>query len=577
MFKLFEKLYDKKIDSIGLAFFRIAYFAVLFGELGQIHYFKNLIFDPIPFIQPCEIDLGIALSAWMVCCLLLMVGLFTKTMVWLNYAFTLVFLSTISSFEYHVFYTYTSVNLLCLFLPISQQLSIDRLLEKLKYSNTEYLYQPPTTTTVLSYTMPIFITIGFVYLDSIFYKTISTFWMQGLGVWLPSSFPQMSITSTNGLGGFLINQELLTKFFGYLTLIFEAIFIFLFWFKKFRLPFFIIGIGLHLGILISFPIPWFALTVVATYLLLLPVGYYRKLGQYLFKKRKTLWTLFYDEKCPLSLRKKIILEHFDIFQFIDFKSMKTEQQVHESDAVLTANTLIENNCVKQPVVLPPNIDELKIFNYLTFKEIRIKAITIGILLLCGIQILISYNSGLPQKLRKDSGISANAISKGMGQLSKNSNFYGKRFAGLTHHPVFMDEHFHAYNHIIAISYQPPTGAEIWLPIIDKTGSPDWYIYGFNWVKWTFRVNSSGKIPYEQFSEGVKRFTAFWAYKNGKKTMDAQFKLHLKKIDVPKKFEANFLEQQRAKSWVDMGSITWKNNTFSLEIQDAYTSLFKLPK
>lgn len=635
MFKIFEKLYDKKVDSIGLALFRIAYFMVLFFELIQMYYFKNLIFDRIPFVQVNEINLGIPLFVWIVCCFFLVIGLFTRAMVLLNYAFTLVFISTISTFEYHVFYTYTSVNLLCLFLPISQQLSLDRLIEKLKYSNTRFQYTPPITTTSLSYTIPIMITIGFVYFDSVFYKTVSVFWMKGLGVWLPSSFPQISITSTSGIAGFLINNFYLTKFFGYLTLVFETVFLFLFWFKKFRTPFFIIGIGLHLGILISFPIPWFALAVVAAYFLLLPIGYYRRIGHFLFKKRKTLLSFYYDQECPLCIRTKIIIEHFDIFKNIEFKSV----QAHSTDVAvkdidynellnniysvrangtiqygvdtyirvlealrftfplalilrvpgiyhlakriynyIATNRIVErcteDNCGYTPPVVPQDVDTIKILNHLTFKKIRVAGIAAGIVFISILQIFISYTSGLSNVIRDKSGISSNPISQTMIKLSNISNVYGKYFAGLTHHPVFMDSHFHEYDHIIAISYESPNGEEIWLPIIDKTGSPDYYVTGPNWVKWSFRVNSPGKIPYKQFEEGVQRFTAFWAHKNGKMTKKAKFKIHLKKIEVPKEFEYGFLERQRAKEWVDMGTILWIENQCAVNISEPYLVLFK---
>ncbi|MBF4985473.1 hypothetical protein FNJ87_14430 [Nonlabens mediterrranea] len=58
---------------------------------------------------------------------------------------------------------------------------------------------------------------------------------------------------------------------------FEIVFPFLFWLKRFRLPLLIIGLGLHLGILFSYPIPLFALAMINVYLLLVPISFWIKI------------------------------------------------------------------------------------------------------------------------------------------------------------------------------------------------------------------------------------------------------------------------------------------------------------
>ncbi|WAC01921.1 hypothetical protein N7U66_19075 [Lacinutrix neustonica] len=51
-----------------------------------------------------------------------------------------------------------------------------------------------------------------------------------------------------------------------------------------RLPIVIIGLGLHLGIFLEFPIPYFAIGVVAIYFLLVPVSIWDRVILLLFKK-----------------------------------------------------------------------------------------------------------------------------------------------------------------------------------------------------------------------------------------------------------------------------------------------------
>ena len=114
------------------------------------------------------------------------------------------------------------------------------------------------------------------------------------------------------------------------------------------------------------------------------------------------------------------------------------------------------------------------------------------------------------------------------------------------------------------------GEGVWLPIIDKQGSPQFYIYGCNWVNWTFRVNYPGIIPYSCFASGLKKYTAFWAHKNDIKTKKKiKFKLHLKLIDIPEHFEKDFLQKQRNKPWVDLGTINWNENKFEMDNPQRY--------
>ena len=91
-------------------------------------------------------------------------------------------------------------------------------------------------------------------------------WSSGLGLWKPASVPHAIWCDLS----FLLNQRPLVIFLGYLTLYFETAFVILIWFPRLRLPLFVIGIGLHLGTAIVFPLPWFGLVMCALYIPLLP-------------------------------------------------------------------------------------------------------------------------------------------------------------------------------------------------------------------------------------------------------------------------------------------------------------------
>jgi hypothetical protein len=75
----------------------------------------------------------------------------------------------------------------------------------------------------------------------------------------------------------VLHQQWLMYFLNYLVLFFEAVFLFTFWFKPMRVILLIIGLGFHLGIMLAFPIPLFALGCATVYLLMVPVSCWRRI------------------------------------------------------------------------------------------------------------------------------------------------------------------------------------------------------------------------------------------------------------------------------------------------------------
>lgn len=623
IFNLFKRLYNKKIDASGLAVFRVAYGFVLLCEVIQLYYFRHLIFDKIPFLVPSEIDFSIALIAWMITIVFIIFGLFTKQATIINYLFSLVFIATIDTYEYHMFYVYMGVNFLLIFTSISKSFSLDSLLLKLKYSNTRFTYKPPKKTSVLNYFIFPLAAIAFVYFDSIFFKLTSHNWMSGLGMWLPASLPQVTHIDSS----FILNQKWFVLGLGYLTLLFEAIFIFTFFRKRWRVPLLIIGIGLHLGIIIEFPLPWFGLGVIALYILMVPVSWWINLKNRLKFKKPGL-TFFYDEECPLCNRTRIILSHLDYFEAIEFKGVQTfgfeddrlkqlskDELLDNIYSITKKNRLLsgvdtykksfkyipllfplgllisipgiyhlakatykkiaknrfidrctEENCGFIPPSFPMNNDEMKILKSLRLIDLKVYGISVGVLFFILLQLNVTYNSKLIRIIKNYSGLSEIVLVQKMDVLSDLITNKSRTFFGITSHPVFMDDHFNNYNHIIAIEAQFVNGEKVFLPIIDKEGKPDFYNYSFNWVKWTWRVNSPNIDP-EKLSNGVRDFTAFWVYKNNLDLKNIRFNVKVKKIEIPEEWEKDFLKKKLAKPWISGGYVEWKNEEFYSHIKD----------
>lgn len=621
LYRLVDRLYNKKIDAGGLAVFRIFYSLVLLCEVIQLFYFRHLIFDKIPFVEPAEIDLAPAMIAWIMAIIFLVLGLFTRQAAIINYLFSLVFIATIDTYEYHMFYVYMGVNFLLIFLSVSQVNSLDRLRKKLIYSSSKFHYNPPRVVSVLNYYVVLLVAVAFVYVDSMFFKVLSHNWMSGLGMWLPASLPYMTHVDAS----ILLNVKWMALGLGYLTVVFEATFIFLFFRKKWRVLILIIGVGLHIGIFIVFPIPWFGLGVTAIYMLLVPVSWWGKLTNLLSFKSPRV-TFFYDGECPLCYRTVIVLKHLDVLRAVEFQGLQSggfqrkeleafsrEELIHNIFSLTRKGKILKGidtyvflfkripaltipgllmsipgvhhiarwvyrkiassryveRCTDDTCgyLAPPvfhDVDDVKLLHGFHVKQIKVGLITLGLVLITLLQLNVSYNARLFVAARKKIGLDGTQVERMIETVATPTRKASKIFLGITNHPVFMDWHFNGYNHIIGIEAKLKDGTRIWVPIIDRKGHSTFYAYSFTFVKWTFRVNGP-KVDEYRLQKGIRDFTAFWLYKNGMNTTNAHFNVWVKKIDIPNAWENNFLEKQTQNKWIDAGSVDWVDNTFHFRL------------
>ena len=624
-FNIISGFLTKEIDATGLALFRIAYSLVLIGEISQIIYFRHLIYDKVPFIDPLEINVLPGLIIWMISVIFILFGFYTRKAALVNYVLSLVFIGTIKTYEYHVFYAYMGVNFLFLFLDISRVHAIDRLRVKLKYSSARYSYDPPNTTSAWHYFFPIAVSLGFVYFDSIFFKLASYNWTHGLGMWLPASLSMATHVDATPF----LNLKWMSIGLGFITVIFEFAFLFTFFMKRFRIPLLVVGLGLHLGITIIFPIPWFGLTALAVYLLMMPVSYWRRLFKVVQAKSTNL-TVYYDENCPLCNRTRISLQHFDYRNRIAWKKVSEatadsrmnslgEEVLLNSMHAITAKgkivsgidsylqmtkripllfpvflflktpgiyhlagkvyTLVAANrtktrctdesCGYSPPEVPKNDLQVKILQNLTLHQL--KTFGWGMLLLVFIffQINITFHSKLIQEGLNRTGIQENKIYQNVVGYSKKIWGGSKILFGITRHAVFMDEHFEDYNHILAVEAVFQDGSTQWLPIINKDGTAGWYDYSFLWVKWTFRVMDN-HVDQALLEKGIRDFSTFWTIKNGYELDEVVFNIYVKRVEYPKEWERDFMKRQKMKPWKLVGEGYWHGSDFILKIPEIET-------
>ncbi len=287
------KHFQQPRSAVGLAVFRIAYSLTLLGEVIQVFSLRHLFYDATPYLNVGGPALAPAFGLWMAAIVCLALGFMTRQASLINYVMTLLIFSTSGYWEYHVDYIYTGIGFFLLFIPVERTLSIDAWLAARRATRNRTPL-PSTNVPRVHYDALILVGIAAVYFDSVFYKLASPMWMSGLGVWRPASIPHNTYWNV----GWLLDVKWLMLSMGYLTLVFEALFVVAMWFDRLRPLLLLIGMGLHLGIVVMFPIPWFGLAVAALYVLLIPDDWWTWLGSLFSKSAST--TSLNDSAIALS-------------------------------------------------------------------------------------------------------------------------------------------------------------------------------------------------------------------------------------------------------------------------------------
>lgn len=174
--------------------------------------------------------------------------------------------------HYHFDYAIEALSFIFLFSPRPKALSIDSRLATLFAANNGVSgetpsnppYQAEASKPQASASVPrwfsilLFMSVWLTYFDSVFFKLSNQLWLRGLAFWLPASLPPFS----TGLFPEFLEIKWLMQYLAYLALVFEISFP-LILFKRLRMIYFAIGLGLHLGITLLFPIPIFGFGFIA--------------------------------------------------------------------------------------------------------------------------------------------------------------------------------------------------------------------------------------------------------------------------------------------------------------------------
>ncbi len=623
--KIIARLYFKQAPATGVGLFRLLFGLVTLQEVLFLLYFNHLIFDPVPFMDVEFPMIPFFLCLWALVATSIVVGYRCQQAIIANYLFWIVFVHFTPmqrDFDGGFDVFMIGANFFLIFMPTDKAFAIDSLRRKLANPFKHYCRYPAETVTVLAYTLPVTICLGFLYFDSVVHKMFAEHWRNGLGAWLPSSMPYY--VSALDLQ-WLLNQEWLVKLVGYLIIVFQFSFVFLVHYRCLRPVYFFIGVGLHLGITLTFNIYPFGLGMLIFYVLVAPFSWYRQVARWLFAKKPVL-TVFYDEQCPLCNRTVLILNHFDIFRRVDFKGAQTFaaqypaiQHIDQQQLLTDLYALDGQGRVYAGVdtyarvfiamrylapvgwlLLLPGIHELagrvyrniadnrlrlgcdercetaagpqpetsyydRWFSLTEPKQVRRVTNRLGkiLLLIFLLQLNTTIHYGLLYRFKVD--LQQSAVTRMLSGISNNLIMLSQAFIGITPHALYLHDHFAGYDHIIAITYrQAGERQEHWLPFVNEQGrilAPNWGRVHSMWANIAVTPN----INNLRLKKFIMKVTAFWGIKSGLDLDKTVFYIKMKKIASPVTWKEDLLRQNFSGEWRLIGQAKWQQNEIKIDL------------
>jgi predicted DCC family thiol-disulfide oxidoreductase YuxK len=616
--------------ATGIGLFRLFYGLVTLQEIIFLLYFNHLIFDPIPYIDVEFPMIPFFLCLWGIIACFIVVGYRYQFSVICNYIFWIVFVNFTTmqrDFDGGFDSFMIGAGFFLLFMPGDRAFSLDTLRYKLSTPFTHYQSYPKPTVSSLAYYLPVFICLGFLYFDSAVHKLFAEHWRNGLGSWLPSTQPYYVSAIDMSV---LLNNELLQKIIGYTVLVFQFTFLFFFSNRRLRNIYLIVGLGLHLGITLSLNIYPFGLGMLIFYVLLVPFSWWRAISTMLSARQPVL-TVFFDKQCPLCNRTVLILNHFDLFNCIDFKNAQDHAAHYPAMTALNQETLLldlyaldSSNRVYSgvdtyiqilkkmrylyPVGLAlslPGIYTLAVKKYRSIADSRIripctseclvspklvnnnlyhqvfenfaiqkpKAFSRKLAKILIALLVLQLNSTLHYGLvyRLHIPTSNNAVSASINEASNALIMVSLTFFGITPHALYLHDHFAGYDRILAITYTDQNGKEDWLPFVNEQGrlvAPNWGRVHSMWAN----IAVTPTINNTRLQKFIMKVTAFWGQKMGLNLDKTVFHIKLKRINAPSYWVHDQLHQNFSAPWATIGTVKWNDNLISFDLPENINSL-----
>ncbi|MCK5663349.1 MAG: DUF393 domain-containing protein, partial [Thiotrichaceae bacterium] len=426
----------------------------------------------------------------------------------------------------------------------------------------------------------------------------------------------------------LLNIKPLQMLIGYSILIFQFLFVFLVFYRRFRVILLVIGSALHLGITLTLNIYPFGIGMLIFYVLLVPFAWWRKIAL-LTTKHPPVLTIFYNPNCPDCLRSVIKIRHFDIFQRMDYKTINdpanfppgniasreydtnpphifavspTQRIYSGFDALVRILIkmlysaplglifsipgiyhMAKIKYLKHSVNHPPPltvVTEKPITNHatcnLTLYDRLFDSFTNAppaktlnllaktLIIIFFLQLNSTLHYGIAYRLKLETN---NYLP--FNPISGVSNaliVLSHTFIGITPHALYLHDHFDGFDHVLGITYLDSKNQEHWLPFINDQGR----LIAPNWGRvqsmWA-NVAVTSNIDNAKLDKYIMKITAFWGTKIGLDLNNATFHIMLKSITTPTTWMYNLRKNNLANGWKKIGSAQWNKHQITVNLPD----------
>jgi uncharacterized membrane protein YphA (DoxX/SURF4 family) len=568
--RLFTKLIgtDRAVSANGFALFRISFACFMAIFIGNVYYFKPLVFNSFITIGPNPFPARLFLAIWFSASLSILIGWQTRIAAWINYLCVVLAAYIFSNNGCGAFNDdlLRIGSFILIIFPTHKNYSIDAILHTIKYGQNY-----PNSTSRYNYLVAVFISLGLMYWASSITKLVSPIWQKGLGLWTPAVVPQNKWNDID----LLLNQEWLMIGVNYLTIIWEFLFIAAVFNRSLRPYFAWVGIFFHLSIAAIFPFWLLCFGPLPFYFLL----FYDKIGSKSTLKaqlcisynsnssRQTLFVRFVQalntniKLNPIAVgRLHVNNNHFN---------SNWDAALHLLDKHWYGPLLSWTFKIKFGQLLYIFIadDVLKINQTTSTQEFlapkfKQTALIYFSVLLLFVQVFYSTYHLVKNKEEEIKGIDLTEKKyrprKNISDASlKPANLF-RTLLGINARGVFLDHSSIGNKPVFAITYQTADGQEHWLPHF----TPEGYCLSYNmnqmWSQYSFNSVCSGTIPNPI---GLQQVIAFWAQKNQQSLDSMDFTVLKRVYTFPTKFKKNYLNEQKKLPWTPEGIVKWRKGKF----------------
>jgi hypothetical protein len=162
----------------------------------------------------------------------------------------------------------------------------------------------------------------------------------------------------------------------------------------------------------------------------------------------------------------------------------------------------------------------------------------------------------------------------MASLDAASNallIFSGSFVGITPHALYLHDHFHGYNRILAITYIDTEGKEQWLPFINSEGrmlAPNWGRVHSMWAN----IAVTPKIDSRRLNKFIMKVTAFWGIKAGLALDKTVFHIKMKEIHSSDVWVFDQLNRNLSGKWVTVGTAKWSDKVINIQMVENINTL-----